>query len=195
MDAKPQPRAWAQPRPSSTASPTAPAWPSCADWPRARRAWPTWWNSSDWPSPRSPSTWRACATAALSTGAPRGGRCSTPWPAPNCWTCWPRPRSCWPRPAARSRRAPTTEPRATRRWRCAVSDACGCGGEEPRTGEEAEEHEPQTLWQVGEIRFAAVAAALLLAGYSAGWVGAPDLVGLVLKAAALAVAAWTFVPG
>jgi len=76
-----------------------------------------------------------------------------------------------------------------------VSDACGCGGEEPRTGEEAEEHEPQTLWQVGEIRFAAVAAALLLAGYSAGWVGAPDLVGLVLKAAALAVAAWTFVPG
>ncbi|WP_435107089.1 heavy metal translocating P-type ATPase [Nocardiopsis synnemataformans] len=76
-----------------------------------------------------------------------------------------------------------------------MSDACGCGGDEPRTGEEAQEHEPETLWQVGEIRFAAVAAALLLAGYGAGWVGAPDLVGLVFKAAALAVAAWTFVPG
>ncbi|MBB6119994.1 cation-transporting ATPase G [Nocardiopsis algeriensis] len=48
---------------------------------------------------------------------------------------------------------------------------------------------------MSEIRFAAVAAALLLAGYGAGWVEAPALVGLVLKAAALAVAAWTFVPG
>jgi cation-transporting ATPase G len=75
-----------------------------------------------------------------------------------------------------------------------VSDACGCGGEEPRTGEEAEEHEPQTLWQVSEIRFAAVAALLLLSGYGAGWAGAPDVVGLVPKAAALAVAGWTFVP-
>src|SRR5699024_186917 len=62
------------------------------------------------------------------------------------------------------------------------------------TAEEAEEHEPQTLWQVSEIRFAALAAALLLAGYGTGWAGAPELVGLVLKAAALAVAGWTFVP-
>ncbi|NKY96661.1 heavy metal translocating P-type ATPase [Nocardiopsis alborubida] len=76
-----------------------------------------------------------------------------------------------------------------------MSDACGCGGDEPRSSEETEEHEPQTLWQVSEVRFAAVAAVLLLAGYGAGWVGAPDLVGLVLKAAALAVAGWTFVPG
>lgn len=75
-----------------------------------------------------------------------------------------------------------------------MSDACGCGGDEPRAGEAAEEHEPEALWQVSEIRFAAVAAALLLAGYGAGWVGAGDLVGLVLKAAALAVAGWTFVP-
>ncbi|MEE2049629.1 cation-translocating P-type ATPase [Nocardiopsis tropica] len=74
-----------------------------------------------------------------------------------------------------------------------MSDAC-CG-DEPRTGEEAQEHEPETLWQVGEIRFATVAALLLLAGYGAGWAGAPDLVGLVLKAAALAGAGWTFVPG
>ena len=75
-----------------------------------------------------------------------------------------------------------------------MSEACGCDGDEPRTGEETEEHEPQTLWQVGEIRFAAVAALLLLAGYGAGWAGAPDLAGLVLQAAALAVAGWTFVP-
>ncbi len=75
-----------------------------------------------------------------------------------------------------------------------MSDAC-CGGEEPRTGEDAEEHEPETLWQVSEIRFAAVAVVLLAAGYGAGWVGAPDLVGLALKAGALAVAGWTFVPG
>ncbi|RKS09305.1 cation-transporting ATPase G [Nocardiopsis sp. Huas11] len=74
-----------------------------------------------------------------------------------------------------------------------MSDAC-CGGDEapePR-GEEAA---PARLWQVGELRFAAVAAALLLAGYGAGWAGAPDAAGLVLKAAALAVAGWTFVPG
>ncbi|QRN79797.1 MAG: cation-transporting P-type ATPase, partial [Nocardiopsis sp. BM-2018] len=76
-----------------------------------------------------------------------------------------------------------------------MSDACACDGEESRTGEEAEEHEPETLWQVSEIRFAAVAALLLGAGYASGWAGAPDLVGLVLKTVALAVAAWTFVPG
>jgi len=47
---------------------------------------------------------------------------------------------------------------------------------------------------VSELRFAALAAVLLLAGYGAGWAGAPDPAGLALKAAALAVAGWTFVP-
>ena len=75
-----------------------------------------------------------------------------------------------------------------------MSEACGCGSEEPRTGEEAEKHQPRTLWQVGEIRFATLATLLLLAGYGAGWADAPEPVGLVLKAAALAVAGWTFVP-
>ncbi|MGW9553495.1 heavy metal translocating P-type ATPase [Nocardiopsis sp. NPDC055551] len=74
-----------------------------------------------------------------------------------------------------------------------MSDAC-CGGAQPRPGEETEEHEPETLWQVGEIRFAAVAALLLVAGYGATWAGTPDLVGAALKTAALAVAGWTFVP-
>jgi len=75
-----------------------------------------------------------------------------------------------------------------------VSGACGCG-DEPRTTEDAEEREPETLWQVREIRFAAVAVVLLGLGYGSGWVSAPDLVGVTLMAAALAVAAWTFVPG
>ena len=74
-----------------------------------------------------------------------------------------------------------------------MSEAC-CGDEESRTGAEIQEREPHTLWKVGEIRFAAVAAVLLLVGYASGWGGAPDLVVVGLKAAALAVAGWTFVP-
>jgi len=73
-----------------------------------------------------------------------------------------------------------------------VSDACGCSSDQAPGAEE--EEAPERLWQVSEIRFAAVAAVLLGLGYGAGWAGAPDLVGLVLKAAALAVAGWTFVP-
>ncbi|SFO44291.1 cation-transporting ATPase G [Pseudonocardia ammonioxydans] len=76
-----------------------------------------------------------------------------------------------------------------------MSDACGCDGDEPRTTGEGDGHEPETLWQVGEIRVAAVAVVLLGLGYGSSWVGAPDPVGLTLMAAALAVAAWTFVPG
>ncbi|QVQ52213.1 cation-translocating P-type ATPase [Spiractinospora alimapuensis] len=74
-----------------------------------------------------------------------------------------------------------------------MSDACGCDAEESAdaTGEPA----PARLWEVREIRFAGVAAALLGAGYGAGWAGAPDALGLVLTTAALAVAGWTFVPG
>ncbi|GAB3730818.1 heavy metal translocating P-type ATPase [Nocardiopsis nanhaiensis] len=59
-----------------------------------------------------------------------------------------------------------------------------------RTGAAA----PIRLWQVGELRFAAVAALLLLAGYAAGWAGAADILPLALKAAALVVAGSTFVP-
>ncbi len=29
-----------------------------------------------------------------------------------------------------------------------MSDACGCGHDEPTTDEQAEEHEPERLWQV-----------------------------------------------
>ena len=75
-----------------------------------------------------------------------------------------------------------------------MSDACGCSGDEARSGDEGNEQEPQTLWQVREIRFAAVAVLLLLAGYGSGGVGVSEWVVLALKAAALAVAGWTFVP-
>ncbi|WP_017584506.1 heavy metal translocating P-type ATPase [Nocardiopsis valliformis] len=78
-----------------------------------------------------------------------------------------------------------------------MSDAC-CGGGSPASAnpstEAAAPEGPTRLWQVGEMRFAAVAAPLLLAGYAAGWFGAPEGIALLLKSAALVVAAWTFVP-
>jgi cation-transporting P-type ATPase G len=80
-----------------------------------------------------------------------------------------------------------------------VSDACGCGGDEPRPGsgvegEAGEEREPERLWEVSELRAAAVAGVLLGASLIVGWSGGPDLVELGLQVAALAVGAWTFVP-
>ncbi|CAM4339368.1 cation-translocating P-type ATPase [Nocardia ninae] len=73
-----------------------------------------------------------------------------------------------------------------------MSDAC-CGHDEPSTGN-AEEHEPQRLWEVGELRAAAVAGVLLAAGFIAGWAGAPRAAELGLEAAALVIGAYTFVP-
>ncbi|MFF4771548.1 heavy metal translocating P-type ATPase [Microtetraspora fusca] len=78
-----------------------------------------------------------------------------------------------------------------------MSDACGCGHDEPRSpgdAEVAEEREPLRLWQVSELRWAAVAGVLLLAGYGSGWAGGPDWAALTLQASALAAGAWTFVP-
>ncbi|MEU0722529.1 cation-translocating P-type ATPase [Streptomyces lavendulocolor] len=75
-----------------------------------------------------------------------------------------------------------------------MSDACGCGSDEKKTAEGEEEHEPEKLWEVSELRAAAVAGVLLLAGLIAGWSGASDTVVTVINALALAVGAWTFVP-
>ncbi|WP_439659408.1 heavy metal translocating P-type ATPase [Lentzea sp. HUAS TT2] len=76
-----------------------------------------------------------------------------------------------------------------------MSDACGCGDDEPRTGESAEEeHEPEKLWEVSELRAAAVAGVLLVAGYGFDWAGY-QIPALVLQSLALLVGAWTFVPG
>ncbi|MFF1300451.1 MULTISPECIES: heavy metal translocating P-type ATPase [unclassified Streptomyces] len=76
-----------------------------------------------------------------------------------------------------------------------MGDACGCSGDEPRTGEEAEEAAPERLWQVSELQWAAVAGIFLLAGFITSLAGGPESVELGLNALALAAGAWTFVPG
>jgi len=72
-----------------------------------------------------------------------------------------------------------------------MSEACGCGPDEPSTGEQ---EKPERLWEVSEIRFAVGSGVLLLAAVIAGWVGAPPLVPVIVQALALGLGAWTFVP-
>ena len=73
-----------------------------------------------------------------------------------------------------------------------MSDACGCGSDaEPG---EAGEREPERLWEVSELRAAAVAGVLLAAGLVASRVDAPGIE-VVVNVAALLVGASTFVPG
>lgn len=74
-----------------------------------------------------------------------------------------------------------------------MSDACGCGHDQPADGDEVE-HEPERLWQVAELRAAALAGVLLLAGYVVGWTHGSRPLELVMVSTALAVGAWTFVP-
>jgi len=76
-----------------------------------------------------------------------------------------------------------------------MSDACGCGDDKPEGAKAAEEREPERLWQVNELRAAAVAGVFLLAGFVAGLVDAPRPVEIGLNAVALLIGAWTFVPG
>ncbi|WP_395308952.1 cation-translocating P-type ATPase [Mycobacterium sp. AMU20-3851] len=71
-----------------------------------------------------------------------------------------------------------------------MSEACGCGSDE--RGDD--EHEPERLWEVTELRAAAVAGVVLLAGYVVGWAGGPRPVEIGLYALALAIGAYTFVP-
>ncbi|WP_280471480.1 heavy metal translocating P-type ATPase [Nocardia cyriacigeorgica] len=75
-----------------------------------------------------------------------------------------------------------------------MSDACGCGHDEPTGNGEAEEREPEKLWEVGELRAAAVAGVLMVAALVVGWTGGPHPVELGLEITALAVGAYTFVP-
>ncbi|CRK54571.1 putative cation-transporting ATPase G [Rhodococcus sp. RD6.2] len=74
-----------------------------------------------------------------------------------------------------------------------MSDACGCGHDDPRPDGE-EEHEPEKFWQVTEIRAAAVAGVLLVAALIVRLTGGSDGFGVGLEAAALLVAGYTFVP-
>ena len=75
-----------------------------------------------------------------------------------------------------------------------MSDACGCGHDEPRVDDGVEEHEPEQLWEVSELRFAAAAGVFLLAGFLTGLNDGPERVATGLYAVALALGAWTFVP-
>ncbi|MBF6497426.1 heavy metal translocating P-type ATPase [Nocardia cyriacigeorgica] len=75
-----------------------------------------------------------------------------------------------------------------------MSDACGCGHDEPTADGETEEREPEKLWEVSELRAAAVAGVLLVAALIVGWTGGPRPVELGLEIAALLVGAYTFVP-
>lgn len=72
-----------------------------------------------------------------------------------------------------------------------MSDACGCSNETTETGEA---EEALGFWQVTEVRAAAVAGVLLLAGWIISLAGGPRFVTLPLELGALLVAAWTFVP-
>ena len=74
-----------------------------------------------------------------------------------------------------------------------MSDACGCGHDEPRA-EGEEEHGPEKWWQVTEIRAAAAAGVLLIAALTVGLAGGPDALGIGLEAGALIIAGYTFVP-
>ncbi len=74
-----------------------------------------------------------------------------------------------------------------------MSDACGCGHDEPRP-EGEEEHEPEKLWQITEIRAAAAAGVLLVAALIVRLTGGADGLGVGLEVAALIVAGYTFVP-
>ena len=76
-----------------------------------------------------------------------------------------------------------------------MTDACGCGPDEPRNDDgELEEHEPERLWEVSELQFAALAGLFLIAGYAADLNDASRSVVTGLNAIALALGAWTFVP-
>jgi cation-transporting ATPase G len=76
-----------------------------------------------------------------------------------------------------------------------VTDACGCGDDEITDADgELEEHEPERLWEVSELRFAALAGLFLIAGFVADLNDASQGVVAGLNAVALALGAWTFVP-
>jgi len=71
-----------------------------------------------------------------------------------------------------------------------------CGADQPAAGEPAEPAEPvesERLWQVTQLRAAALAGVLLATGMIAGAAGGPSL-RLLLEAAALVVGASTFIP-
>ncbi|GAA0985728.1 putative cation-transporting ATPase G [Nocardioides aquaticus] len=76
-----------------------------------------------------------------------------------------------------------------------MTDACGCGPDEPRSDDNgAGKLEPERLWEVSELQFAALAGLFLVAGYAADLSDASPSMVTSLNAVALALGAWTFVP-
>src|SRR3546814_12157643 len=76
-----------------------------------------------------------------------------------------------------------------------MTDACGCGPDETRSDAgELEEQEPERLWEISELRFAALAGLFLIAGFIADRSGTTGTVVTGLNVIALALGAWTFVP-
>jgi cation-transporting ATPase G len=71
-----------------------------------------------------------------------------------------------------------------------MSDACGCGNDEPRGAEE----QAESLWQVRELQFAGISGVFLLAAVIAGLLDAAEPVVVTLEAVALLAGAYTFVP-
>ncbi len=74
-----------------------------------------------------------------------------------------------------------------------MSDACGCGNDEPR-GDDDDDGEPEKLWQIKELQFAAISGVFLLAALIAGVLDAAEPVVVALEAVALLTGAYTFVP-
>ncbi|MBX9919359.1 MAG: cation-transporting P-type ATPase, partial [Mycolicibacterium frederiksbergense] len=72
-----------------------------------------------------------------------------------------------------------------------MSDACGCGNDEPRDTDERD-GEPERLWQIKELQFAAISGVFLLASLIAGGVDAAESVVLTLEAIGLLAGAYTF---
>ena len=78
-------------------------------------------------------------------------------------------------------------------WRRGVGDTCGC--DDVPTAPDADHEAPTTLWQVHEIRFAAIAGALLLGGFLLKRSEAAGGLAMASDVAALIVGGYTFVPG
>ena len=74
-----------------------------------------------------------------------------------------------------------------------MSDACGCGNDEPR-GTDEQEREPERLWQIKEMQFAALSGVFLLAAVIAGFLDVTEPVVTTLEAVALLAGAYTCVP-
>ena len=179
-----------RPWPCSTASRTPRGWRSCSAWPAGRPGSPTW--SAELGLAQSTVSAHVACLRDCGAGrgrARRGGRCSTAWPGPELMDLLASAEVAAGRdrqrggavPELRHRQPPVT---TLRTGRCAVSDACGLRFRRraPGTGEE-EEREPERLWQVSEMRFAADRRGTA-AGSATRWVGRRGLrpVGLVLKA-------------